>query len=844
MQTTALGAQLRQRLPVINDFDKWTTCAACGKGCSDIGLHPELEVGFCPACYDRVFEGKPVIDYQTDHEGWELYCRLCGDAGHTVGCDFCEKVNCERCIRRNLGNRTWQATQLSGSQYKCFNCAPQGVDRTRDAQLQSVCRAPTPQEESTMHWPLWLASGMVIEVKSLGIWCQGKVRAVYKDELVCKYTARGEWFQDAFSKDCVRLPGSTRSVAQELKPKRSNPIYQSTATSHNQPFRPVVARKSVDDFVPSPLAPYSSTPPDRKLQVCRKSIVEQNQNYIQQMPKPKQMAAKPKRQTVEVVNDDPYTNQGSLRSNFRQRASDPIPNANSFLGGHRAPPPKVPRKAVQQQQQSNNIEEGDLISPTPYQGMQDLEIDQPPSKRQRTESFGLDDRRNVQPGMAQLSKKSVGNGIDSFGGERERKRSGDSPRSFFSADDDDARTQFSQEPEAEQSSQQQHNINSPQPESFNANESFFSNFDLPSTFRANQEVLMNDISMGKEKIEIPVVVDPRFSSEELQLAKIQMSLIPNPATGQLAKPPLIYQKNAIWGQNAGVCVAARSEDACVGCSGCRCDKPVTKAELQARLKILPKDWMTCVKCSWGAYDASGRLLNADGAIWECNDFCQCNVKTCRNRVVSRGISKKLEVFWAGKDKGFGVRCKQKLLVGDFICEYVGEILTSHEADERGLTNGDAYLFDLTTAQNNDHRDWIEIALQAETGKMNVRNQTREEQQRVPKSARKQTIGGTPPTPEQSQSQGYSQDPGKQDLVIDANWLGNVGRFINHSCAPNLLKSFVWGSIQDPRAPRIAFFAAQDIEPFTELVYDYAYGVVEGKSLACHCGAPNCRGRLY
>lgn len=79
------------------------------------------------------------------------------------------------------------------------------------------------------------------------------------------------------------------------------------------------------------------------------------------------------------------------------------------------------------------------------------------------------------------------------------------------------------------------------------------------------------------------------------------------------------------------------------------------------------------------------------------------------------------------------------------------------------------------------------------------------------------------------------------LVFSKN---QVGRFINHSCEPNLLKSFVYTSIQDPRAPRIAFFAARDIEPMTELTYDYAYGTVEGKSLKCYCGAKKCRGFLY
>jgi hypothetical protein len=51
---------------------------------------------------------------------------------------------------------------------------------------------------------------------------------------------------------------------------------------------------------------------------------------------------------------------------------------------------------------------------------------------------------------------------------------------------------------------------------------------------------------------------------------------------------------------------------------------------------------------------------------------------------------------------------------------------------------------------------------------------------------------------------------------------------------------------DVRLPRVAFFAAWDIPAMTELTWDYGYkvGQVEGKELACLCGAEGCSGRLY
>ena len=45
--------------------------------------------------------------------------------------------------------------------------------------------------------------------------------------------------------------------------------------------------------------------------------------------------------------------------------------------------------------------------------------------------------------------------------------------------------------------------------------------------------------------------------------------------------------------------------------------------------------------------------------------------------------------------------------------------------------------------------------------------------------------------------------------------------------------------------RIALFAARDILAYEELTYDYGYvvGSVQDKTLACLCGAANCRGTL-
>ena len=79
------------------------------------------------------------------------------------------------------------------------------------------------------------------------------------------------------------------------------------------------------------------------------------------------------------------------------------------------------------------------------------------------------------------------------------------------------------------------------------------------------------------------------------------------------------------------------------------------------------------------------------------------------------------------------------------------------------------------------------------------------------------------------------------MCVDATMAGNIARFMNHSCAPNAISKIVevgGGSL----GKKVVVFAKRDLQVGEELQYDYQFALGEDK-IACHCGAPNCWGRM-
>jgi hypothetical protein len=189
---------------------------------------------------------------------------------------------------------------------------------------------------------------------------------------------------------------------------------------------------------------------------------------------------------------------------------------------------------------------------------------------------------------------------------------------------------------------------------------------------------------------------------------------------------------------------------------------------------------------WFPYNTDRCLIEVCDKLHECGAECK-DGRHCMLKLVQHGLPRDLEVFMSPDNRGWGVRCWHNILAGDFIAEYVGEILTSEEAD---LRENDEYFFDLQVV----------------------------------------------PVTERGVEGAISQ--GKSEFIIDGRVRGNLTRFINHSCSPSLIVQCIFVGKQ--RLPRICLFAWKDIQAGTELSYDYAQERSGQNAFVCRCGAAGCK----
>ncbi|KAB2091066.1 hypothetical protein ES319_A03G165400v1 [Gossypium barbadense] len=216
----------------------------------------------------------------------------------------------------------------------------------------------------------------------------------------------------------------------------------------------------------------------------------------------------------------------------------------------------------------------------------------------------------------------------------------------------------------------------------------------------------------------------------------------------------------------------------------------------------------------------GRLFEAKDVVFECGPNCGCGPE-CVNRSSQQGLKYQLEVYRT-KEKGWAVRSSDFIPSGAPVCEYVGILRKNDELED--ISEND-YIFEIDCWHTMKGIGGRERRLGDVSLPMS--NLVDEVDERTLESE---------PEPE---------------FCIDASSFGNVARFINHSCDPNLFVQCILSSHHDVRLARIVLFAADDIPRMQELTYDYNYAIdsvigPDGKTkqLPCFCGTSECRKRLY
>ncbi|WMV17705.1 hypothetical protein MTR67_011090 [Solanum verrucosum] len=251
----------------------------------------------------------------------------------------------------------------------------------------------------------------------------------------------------------------------------------------------------------------------------------------------------------------------------------------------------------------------------------------------------------------------------------------------------------------------------------------------------------------------------------------------------------------------------------------------------------------------------GRLIEPKAVVFECGPNCGCG-PACVNRTSQKGLRYRLEVFRT-PNKGWGVRSWDYIPSGATICEYTGLLKKTDQIDPAADNN---YVFDIDCLQTMKGLDGREASFSLRSGIMTIALFSHLAlvllfgfvflftsfsyvllQRRL----------GEVSLPGYWHNDAEKTSDGGPEYCIDAVSVGNVARFINHSCQPNLFVQCVLSTHHDIGLARVVLMAADNIPPLQELTYDYGYVLDsvmdrEGKvkQMACYCGAADCRKRLF
>uniref|UniRef100_A0A8C8JU39 [histone H3]-lysine(36) N-dimethyltransferase n=1 Tax=Oncorhynchus tshawytscha TaxID=74940 RepID=A0A8C8JU39_ONCTS len=165
-------------------------------------------------------------------------------------------------------------------------------------------------------------------------------------------------------------------------------------------------------------------------------------------------------------------------------------------------------------------------------------------------------------------------------------------------------------------------------------------------------------------------------------------------------------------------------------------------------------------------------------MYECHPQVCPAGNGCLNQAFTKRQYSQVEIFRT-LARGWGLRCAHDIKKGEFVNEYVGEVIDEDECRVR-----------IKHAQDNDICNFYMLTLD-------------------------------------------------KDRIIDAGPKGNQARFMNHSCRPNC-ETQKWTVNGDTR---VGLFTLIDVPADTELTFNYNLECLGNGKTVCKCEAPNCSGFL-
>ncbi|KAL2554096.1 Histone-lysine N-methyltransferase SUVR3 [Forsythia ovata] len=198
----------------------------------------------------------------------------------------------------------------------------------------------------------------------------------------------------------------------------------------------------------------------------------------------------------------------------------------------------------------------------------------------------------------------------------------------------------------------------------------------------------------------------------------------------------------------------------------------------------------CVRCDSGdslcpCLDSGELLLTR-----ECGPSCRCETG-CGNRVTQGGVSVKLKIV-KDERKGWGLYAAELIPKGKFVCEYAGELLATKEAKRR------QQMYDELASSGHISPALLVVKEHLPSGNACMR------------------------------------------INIDATRVGNVARFINHSCDGGNISTVIVRS-SGALLPRICLFVSRDIQENEELTFSYGDVRLRPNGQQCFCGSSSCAG---